>query len=69
MSKTLKIIFAIDQTTADGKDHAGGSSATLPYAEAREFVYDGLARLADTDTPTNPQAGGEGDKVKDTAHG
>lgn len=47
-SATTKVTFAIDQTTADGKKRKADTTASIPAAEARELIYWGHARLADT---------------------
>jgi hypothetical protein len=66
MSNKTKVTFAIDVTTADGKNHAAGTSGVIPAAEARELIYWGRARLftksADTEeTPADPPTVGGGD--------
>ena len=42
-----KLIFAVKTTTDDGKEHAAGSTASVPAAEARALVHRGRARLDD----------------------
>lgn len=62
-----RVIFAVPVTTADGKKHAAGASGTVPAAEARELIYRGRARYAetpksaDTETPADSPTVGDGD--------